>query len=197
MSKQYVALTGGIGSGKSLAAQFLREMDYPVFSCDELYKEVVQSSEYIQKLKILFPTAVQDGKVNRKTLSEIVFNDEERLKQLNSLAHPLIMDLLLQKMKACSEGLVFAEVPLLFEGNFEKLFDRVIYIARDKSQRVQAVLQRDGLSVEDVEKRIQRQFDGDTVSGQERLKKCNAIVIYNNGDKESLKEKILETLPSL
>ena len=54
MSKQYVALTGGIGSGKSLAAQFLREMDYPVFSCDEVYKEVVQSSEYIQKLKILF-----------------------------------------------------------------------------------------------------------------------------------------------
>ena len=197
MSKLYVALTGGIGSGKSLAAQFLREMNYPVFSCDELYKEVVQSSEYIQKLKILFPAAVQDGKVNRKILSEIVFNDEERLKELNSLAHPLIMDLLLQKMKACSEGLVFAEVPLLFEGNFEKLFDRVIYIARDKLQRVQAVLQRDGLSVEDVEKRIQRQFDGDTASGQERLKKCNAIVIYNNGNKESLKEKILETLPSL
>ena len=196
MSKQYVALTGGIGSGKSLVAQFLREMNYPVFSCDELYKEVVESDEYIQKLKILFPAAVQDGKVNRKILSEIVFNDEECLKQLNSLAHPLIMDLLLQKMKACSEGLVFAEVPLLFEGSFENLFDRVIYIARDKTQRVQAVLQRDGLSVEDVEKRIQRQFDGDTVSGQERLKKCNAIVIYNNGNKESLKEKILETLPS-
>ena len=197
MSKQYVALTGGIGSGKSLAAQFLREMRYPVFSCDELYKEVIESDEYIQKLKILFPTAVQDGKVNRKILSEIVFNDEERLKQLNSLAHPLIMDLLMEKMKACDERLAFAEVPLLFEGNFENLFDRVIYIARDKTQRMQAVLRRDGLSVEDIEKRIQRQFDGDTVSGQERLKKCNAIVIYNNGDKEGLKEKILETLPSL
>ena len=197
MSKLYVALTGGIGSGKSLVAHFLREMGYPVFSCDELYKEVIESDEYIQKLKILFPTAVQDVKVNRKILSEIVFNDEERLKQLSALAHPLIMDLLMEKMKACGEHLAFAEVPLLFEGNFENLFDKVIYIARDKTQRVQAVLQRDGLSAEDVEKRIQRQFDGDTVSGQERLKKCNAIVIYNNGDKESLKEKILETLPSL
>ena len=197
MSKQYVALTGGIGSGKSLVAHFLREMGYPVFSCDELYKEVIESDEYIQKLKILFPTAVQDGKVDRKTLSEIVFNDEDQLEQLNSLAHPLIMDLLMKKMKVCDERLAFAEVPLLFEGNFENLFDKVIYIARDKTQRVQAVLQRDGLSVEDIEKRIQRQFDGDTVSGQERLKKCNAIVIYNNGDKESLKEKILETLPSL
>ena len=197
MSKQYVALTGGIGSGKSLVAHFLREMGYPVFSCDELYKEVIESDEYIQKLKILFPTAVQDGKVDRKTLSEVVFNDEDQLERLNSLAHPLIMDLLMKKMKACGERLAFAEVPLLFEGNFENLFDKVIYIARDKTQRVQAVLQRDGLSVEDVEKRIQCQFDGDTVSGQERLKKSNAIVIYNNGDKESLKEKILETLPSL
>jgi dephospho-CoA kinase len=194
MSKLYVALTGGIGSGKSLAAQFLHEMNYPVFSCDELYKEVVQSDEYIQKLKSVFPTAVQDGKVERKILGEIVFNDEERLKQLNTLAHPLIMDLLMQKMKACDGNLVFAEVPLLFEGNFENLFDRVIYIARDRTQRAQAVLQRDGLSVEDIEKRIQRQFDGDTIVGQERLKKCNAIIIYNNGDKEGLKDKILETL---
>ena len=197
MSKQYVALTGGIGSGKSLAAHFLREMNYPVFSCDELYKEVVLSNEYIQKLKILFPTAVQDGKVDRKTLSKIVFNDEDQLERLNSLAHPLIMDLLMEKMKACGERLAFAEVPLLFEGNFENLFDKVIYIARDKTQRVQAVLQRDGLSAEDVEKRIQCQFDADSISGQERLKKCNAIVIYNNGDKEGLKEKILETLLSL
>ena len=197
MSKLYVALTGGIGSGKSLAAQFLREMNYPVFSCDELYKEVVQSDEYIQKLKSVFPTAVQNEKVDRKALSKIVFNDEESLKQLNALAHPLIMDLLMQKMKACNGDLVFAEVPLLFEGNFEKLFDKVIYIARDKSQRVQAVLERDGLSVEDVEKRIQRQFDGETIAGQERLKNCNAIVVYNNGDKERLKGKILEAVSLL
>ncbi|MBO5736682.1 MAG: dephospho-CoA kinase [Clostridia bacterium] len=194
MAKTHIAITGGIGSGKSLVLQFLREWNYPVFSCDELYKQVILSPEYIEKIEKLFPSTINDGKIDRKILSEIVFNNEENLKQLNALAHPLIMDLLMKNMKATECELAFAEVPLLFEGNFEKLFDKVVYIARDKNERIDAILKRDGISQAAAEKRILNQFDGMSEEGQLRLKNCNANIITNDGSIEGLKSKILQLL---
>lgn len=197
MAKIYVAITGGIGSGKSLVLQFLREMKFPVFSCDELYKQVIVSKEYIEKIEKLFPNAIKAGQIDRAKLSEIVFSDEEKRKQLNSLAHPLIIDLLLQNMKEAEGDIAFAEVPLLFEGNFENLFDNVIYITRERSQRVAAILQRDNISIEEAEKRIASQFDGTTEEGQKRLKNCNAKIIFNDKSKEELKREIFEIISHL
>ena len=74
--KKLVAITGGIGSGKSLALQFLRELNYPVFSCDEIYKEVIVSKEYIELLEKSFPNVVKNGQVDRTALAETVFNNE-------------------------------------------------------------------------------------------------------------------------
>ncbi len=197
MAKIHVAITGGIGSGKSLALQFLREEKYPVFSCDELYKQVITSKEYIKKIEKLFPIAITAGQIDRAKLSEIVFNDEEKRRQLNSLAHPLIMDLLLRNMKEAESDIAFAEVPLLFEGNFENLFDKVIYITREKDQRIAAILQRDGISIDEAKKRIGSQFDGESEEGQKRLKNCNTKIIFNNKSKEELKREILELISHL
>ena len=197
MAKRYVAITGGIGSGKSLVLQFLRELDYPVFSCDELYKQVIESAAYIKQIETFFPRAVKDGHIDRKALGKIVFEDEEELKKLNSLAHPLIMDLLMENMKKAKGDIAFAEVPLLFEGNFEKLFDGVIYIARDKNIRLASILERDGLSPEEAERRIVNQFDGLSDEGQKRLKNCDAKIIWNNGSMDELHQKILKVLSVL
>ena len=197
MAKKYIAITGGIGSGKSLALQFLRELNYPAFSCDELYKEVISSEKYIKEIEKLFPTAVVNGQVNRAALCEIVFNNEENRMQLNNLAHPLIMDLLFKNMQASKGELAFAEVPLLFEGNFENLFDKVIYISRDKEQRTVAVTQRDKCRRDEVEKRICSQFDAVSVEGEKRLKNCNATIIYNNTTKEDLKKEILNFIKKM
>ena len=197
MAKVYVAVTGGIGSGKSLVLQFLQKLNYPVFSCDELYKQVIQSEAYVKTLQCFFPEAVESGKVDRQRLSKIVFQDQEKLKQLNALAHPLIMDLLMSKMKEVDGDIVFAEVPLLFEGNFEKLFQHVIYITRDKQERIASILMRDGISINEAEKRIASQFDGTSEEGQKRLKACNAKIILNNGSIEEIEGKILEILNTL
>ena len=192
MAKTYIAITGGIGSGKSLALQFLRELNYPVFSCDELYKQVITSNEYIKQVGKLFPNAIENEQINRSALAEIVFNNQEKLKQLNNLAHPLIMNLLMKNMATAEGEVVFAEVPLLFEGNFENLFDKVIYIARDKNQRIHSILNRDGISKEEAEKRILNQFDGMSEEGQKRLKNCNAHIIINDGTIDEIRSKILE-----
>lgn len=195
MRKIKVAISGGIGSGKSVALYSLQILGYPTFSCDEIYKEVISSSEYIQKIKKLFPKAVMHDTIDRKILSQIVFNDSKKLEELNNVAHPLIMQTLLQRMDDCNAKIVFAEVPLLFEGNFENLFDRVIYIERDFHARLQNICLRDNLSKEEALKRIEAQFNPHDEKGRQRLKECNAYIIKNNKSVDEL-EKELEKIIS-
>lgn len=194
MPKIKVAITGGIGSGKSLAAKFLCEQNYPVFSCDEIYKDVIQSNEYLSQMKDCFPSVIIDGRVDRAALSKVVFNNEKERERLNKIAHPMIMKKLLQYMDEAEGGIVFAEVPLLFEGNFENLFDKVIYIFRDRQLRIESVIKRDGLSVEEIEKRIQSQFSPDSEEGKNRLNQNKIACIENNSSIDELKNKIFSYL---
>ena len=112
-------------------------------------------------------------------------------------SHPMIMDLLMQKMKEAEGDVAFAEVPLLFEGNFEKLFHKVVFVRRNKTERILAVENRDGLQIEHIKKRIEAQFDGESAEGQQRLNDCNAHILDNNGTPQDLKEKILDFLDDL
>lgn len=192
-----IAITGGIGSGKSMAGTLIREMGYPVFSCDEIYKEVLHSPEYIKKMEAYFPTAVTNGEIDRAKLAEIVFHDEGKRRTLNGLAHPLVMQKLRKEMDGCGNSLVFAEVPLLFEGNFEGEFDCVLVIERELSVRVQAVQERDHLEADAVKSRIQTQFDYHSKEGQTRIKNCNAHVIYNNGSIKAFSKKLIAFIQSL
>ena len=160
---QKIAITGGIGSGKSCVLEEIKKHGYEGFSCDEIYKEVIRQKEYVEKIKDVFPSVVKNGKdgegIDRKELSRIVFQDEGALKQLNEIAHPLIMSALERKMNAAQGEYVFAEVPLLFEGNYQDIFDRVIVVLRDKKLRVEAIVRRDGVETREAELRIERQFD--------------------------------------
>ena len=186
--KKLIAITGGIGSGKSSAAQFLSEMGYPVFSCDNIYREVILLPSYIEKVNTLFPECVINGIIDKKVLSKIVFNDTTKLALLNGIAHPLIMDKLFEKMQACKEDIVFAEVPLLFEGNYENKFNLVIVIIRKIESRIYSIMSRDNTTREEALNRIGSQFDYE--NDKERLKSCNAIIIENNSTIEELKTKI-------
>ena len=186
--KKIIAITGGIGSGKSSAAKFLSEMGYPVFSCDEIYQEVILSLDYIEKVTNLFPECIVNGRIDKKILAQIVFTDKSKLTRLNGIAHPLIMEKLFEKMYNCNQELVFAEVPLLFEGNYEDKFDSVIVIMRNKEKRIQSIISRDGITREQALDRINAQFDYD--NSNERFKNCNAILIENNGTIVELKTQI-------
>ena len=161
-----VAVTGGIGSGKSLAMQYFAKIGYPVFSCDEIYKTVIQTQSYIEQVAKIFPEVLVNGSIDRGRLAKLVFNDSLKLKQLNAIAHPMIMQNLLGHMDKCTEPFVFAEVPLLFEGNFEGLFDKVIYLYRNDQSRITDVTRRDGISETDVLKRMAAQFNPNSVEGK-------------------------------
>lgn len=190
LNKAKIAITGGIGSGKSQAAKFIKALGFSVFSCDEIYKNVILSREYIEQVEKAFPESVVNKQIDKKILADIVFNDAQRRQTLNNIAHPLIMERLFRDMDDAPTELVFAEVPLLFEGNYQELFDFVIVIERDIAKRIESVKTRDGLSDEQILNRIQSQFDYSKIKETEYFKNGKIIEIDNNGGVEDLNEKL-------
>lgn len=184
-----VAITGGIGSGKSAVLDFIAELGYPVFSCDEIYKEVIVSQEYVKEMEKIFPDAINDGIIDRKVLGALVFNNANAREQLNRIAHPLIMKKLNISMENAEKSISFAEVPLLFEGGLEKNFDFIIVVMRDFQERIIAVQKRDGLTEEDFIKRTQAQFNYNDIHNQAYLKTLPVYIIENRGNLNYLKEQ--------
>lgn len=195
--RKKIAVTGGIGSGKSTIVKILREMGYPVFSCDEIYADLRENAVYLQKLSETFPQAVVNGRLDKKRLSSIVFNDSKQRERLNDLSHPIIMQTLFDLMNSQSEPLVFAEVPLLFENGFEKDFNAVIVIRRNLNGRINAICQRDSLSRGEALQRIRAQFDYDDLDNQNYLRSINAYFIQNDGSKSDLQKKVTDMLKTL
>lgn len=182
MTRNKIAVTGGLGSGKSAFCGILREMDYPVFSCDAINRELWQDPKYLTDLAGLFPDCLTEGLPDKKKLSRKAFSDESAREALNAFAHPRIMRRLIDRMDQC-RGTVFAEVPLLFEGGYETLFDAVIALRRKQEDRLSAVYERDGLARQDALARMDRQFD------PARLEEKHCLIVENDGDLAALRRK--------
>ena len=100
-----IAITGGIGSGKTTVVQILNEMGYTTFSCDGLYQEIIRRKSYVLEIEKRFPQAVVNGRIDRAKLAQIIFYDEGKRKELNQIAHPLIMQELLKRNEDLQEDI--------------------------------------------------------------------------------------------
>jgi dephospho-CoA kinase len=192
-----VAITGGIGSGKSTVAKYIAELGHAVFSCDEIYKELYDSPIFQGELMLAFPDCVKNGRVDKGLLSQKVFSDSLALQKLNTLSHPRIMSCLYEKMSKVSEPIAFAEVPLLFEGGLEQDFDYVIVVLRNIERRIAAILERDGVDRTAALARIQKQWDYDLPQNRIRFKEKKFFIIENDADIQCLQQAIERTLSHL
>ncbi len=182
-----IAITGGIGSGKSTVAEIIANQGFTVISCDEIYNNLLQSKDFLNRLYEEFGNVLaDDGNLDKKKLSEIVFSDKEKLKRLNELTHPAIMNEAIKRMSG--KGIFFCEVPLLFECGYEKLFDKIIVVLRDASERVSAIVNRDKIEEKEAYSRINSQID------YEKLQFEKYYVIHNNCGLIGLKEKTIKLL---
>lgn len=185
-----IAVTGGIGSGKSCVLKIIAEEGFATLSCDEEYAELLRDKNFCKYIsENMGGGYLTGGTLNKEKLKKEVFLCPEKLKELNGLTHPKIMQRLLQKAE--SESIAFCEVPLLFENGFEKLFDGVIVVMREKSQRISAVVKRDNISEKDVLLRINSQFDYDNCDF------AKYYVIHNDSNLEDLRQKTLEILQKI
>lgn len=188
-----VAITGGIGSGKSTVSNLIKEMGGTVYSCDAICGEIYKNQVFLRRLKKLFPTAIRGKillKADKKEISKLTFNCKENNDKLKALLHPLIMKKLLKELNS-KKGVVFAEVPLLFEGGLENLFERVIVVKRELEKRYVSLKTRSNLERDEVSKIMASQVD------YESLDLSKFIVLQNDGSIDELREKIKTILESI
>ena len=154
-----IALTGSIGMGKSTVAQMFERAGIPVFDADAAVRRLQgPSGALLEKISEHFPGTVRCGTLDRDALAHIVLNDRAKLAELEQLVHPAVRDAREEFVEAHrdSEALVF-EIPLLFETDGEKEFDKVVVVSAPAGVQRARVLERTGMSIEKLESILRRQ----------------------------------------
>lgn len=142
-NKRLIAITGGIGSGKSVVLSVLKKYG-DVLSCDEINAEMLSDPDYLLILKKIFPVAFSPD-FDKKKLSEIIFSSEKERAKLNAVAHPEIMRRLKKYVDQSKKELIFVEVPLLAGTDFEKFFSEIVVVNSDDKTRQKRIEERDGV----------------------------------------------------
>ena len=181
-----IGLTGGIGSGKSTVAKVFETLGIPVYYADDAAKRLMNTSQELKATLIShFGEATYvSGELDRKHLASIVFNNKEKLDLLNSLIHPVTIQDADEWMNRQSAPYSIKEAALLFESGATEKLDYVIGVYAPQHLRIQRVMQRDGLSTDEVLKRISRQIDEEM-----KMKLCNFVI--RNSDRELVLPQIL------
>ncbi len=184
-NKMKIAVTGVIGSGKSTVMKYLKSLGHSCFDCDEYVHKILQREDVILEVSKHFD-CLENGKICRKKLGEIVFNDQEKLNVLNSIIHPIVIDKVVSLKSP-----IFVDVPLLYETNMEKYFDLVIAVLSSEEVLVRRLKERNNLDENQAKKRINLQIN------QEIKKSLANYVIINNDTLSSLYKKIDEILEEI
>ena len=153
------ALTGGIASGKSTVCSLLRIHGFEVVDADAIAKTSLESLKE-EVVKLFGKEILHNGAIDRKRLADIIFSSKEKREALNALMHPLIRETITKKAELLDEkGYPFIlDIPLLFEsGGYESKMRVVVYTP--KETQLQRLVNREGLSFEDAQKRIDSQMD--------------------------------------
>ncbi|MCU7829055.1 MAG: dephospho-CoA kinase [Candidatus Thiodiazotropha sp. (ex Myrtea sp. 'scaly one' KF741663)] len=178
-----VALTGGIGSGKSAVSHHLESLGVPVIDADRLaHKMVEPNSPALEEIQSAFGHHLIDtqGRLDRATLREIVFDNPSERKRLEAILHPRIKKAMEDWLKVQSAPYAILVIPLLFETSQMTLADRVLLVDSDESLQIKRVSERDGLSREQITQILDAQVDRRT-----RLSGADDI-IDNNGNLDDL-----------
>jgi len=161
-----VAITGGIGSGKSIVCKILETLGYPVYYSDKRAKILIDTSPSIKKtLKELYGQDIYlKEHINKKKLADIIFKSKKELTKVNSIVHPEVENDF-KKWTAEQKGnIVFKESAIIFESHLENLFDYIICISADTETRIQRVIKRESCTRDSITERIDNQLSQRTVS---------------------------------
>jgi len=178
-----LGLTGSIGMGKSTTAQMFRDEDIRVHDADKTVHQLYEN-EAVGPLQDLFPSAIVDGRVDRKALGRLVLGKPDKLRSLEQIIHPMVWEKeqeFLKYSRAQNASLVVLDIPLLFETGGEKRVDAVLVVTADEEIQKQRVLEREDMNEEkfaailkqqvpDSEKRQKADFIIDTGLGMEHAR---------------------------
>ncbi len=174
-----VGITGGIGSGKSVVAKIFEILGIPVYNSDIEAKKIITTNKEIKSLyiKLFGEKAFIDGILNRTYVAGKLFNNKKLIEQIQSTLHPLVHEDFNKWSKNQASEIVMNESALLFESGGNKFMNEIIMIAAPEDLRIKRVMQRDGITKEEVLSRIQNQWDDEI-----KLQNSNYHIISNDKD---------------
>ena len=188
-----IGLTGSIASGKSTIAGMLKEMGLPIVDADLVARQVVEvGSPTLAKIAeafgedILLPT----GEMDRAKVGALIFNDEQKRHQLNSITHPAIRaEMIRQRDAYVSEGKhVVMDIPLLFESKLQHFVEKILVVTVSPEVQLQRLMARNGLTIEEAQARIASQLPL-----KEKEDGADAV-IYNNGSFDESKQQLIDIM---
>jgi len=182
-----VGLTGGIGSGKSTVADIFSVLGIPVFNADLVTRQLMEDDEILRtSIKKEFgEEAYINNTLNRKYLASIVFNDAFQLEKLNAITHPAVIDAAQKWMQQQTTAYVIKEAALMFESASAAGVDLIIGVYAPKHIRIKRVMDRDGVTRQDVLARIDKQIDEEI-----KMKLCDFVLV--NDEQQLLIPQVLE-----
>ena len=194
-----IGLTGGIGTGKSTVSQILRDKGFSVIDLDVISHKVIEFPSVVEKIVKNFGKEVlennennNDGNrtVSREKLGKIIFSNREKRFTLNSIMHPEILRIMHKKILECESKnekenkIIFVEIQLLFEVQWEKEFDYILLVAAKRDIQVRRVLERDKRSEKEAWDIINSQMSLDEKRGK------SDFVIENDGNIDDLNREV-------
>lgn len=168
-----IGLTGGIGSGKTMVAEYIKSLGIPVYIADDEARKLMDTDKVVQAISTEFGKEILDNEtLNREKIAQIVFNNSEMLQKLNSIVHPEVkkhFDKWVEKHK--NHPFVVKEAAILFESGSNNYCDAVVTITSPLETRLQRVMKRDKTDRESVLKRMQNQW-----TDEQRIAKSDYVI---------------------
>lgn len=186
-----IGLTGGIGTGKSTVSKMMRGHDWVIVDADVIARQVVEPHEpaFEAIVKAFGDDVVSEetGTLDRETLGQLVFNDQEKRDLLNSIVHPAVREAMAMEAEEAKDygaEVVVMDIPLLIESDLFHLVERTVLVYAPEELQIQRVMERNGLSEEDVRARLRAQLPID-----EKKQRVDDV-IDNSGSIEELEAEV-------
>ena len=184
-NSRYYSITGGFSSGKSTVLNIISELGYRTYSLDKIYNDLfINNKNMLKEINKAFNT------VSKDELKKIVFNSKEKNDLLKEITHKYVMKELFNLIETNKDKICFVEAPLLFEGGFQKCFDKIIGVSESK-EVLNTLLKNKGFSIDDYNIRNKSQLDK-----IEKIKRSD-YVINNDKDLDNLKQQTINLLKVL
>jgi len=187
-----VGVTGAIGAGKTFVSSIFEKLGFPVFNSDIEAKKCMQSDMYlIEQIKVIFGDKVYENNILQKDiLSEIIFNDNEKLKSLNHLIHPVVSKNFMNWCELQNSDIIIKEAAILFESGSNDFLDKIICVSAEEEIRIKRVMLRDKCDKNRVLSVMSKQMT------QKEKEKLSDFIIIND-DKKLLLPQIVDVITKI
>jgi len=190
-----VALTGGIGSGKSTVGQIFAQLGATVIDSDQLARDVIErgSIGFNEVVAKFGDEILKNGEIDRQILASLIFKDPAKRSELEQITHPLIRNAFAKVVSsALPDSIIINQIPLLVESNHDYKFDHIITVSASESIRSERLIKR-GLTNEQIKQRMQAQ-----ATDQMREDIADSVIVNEKSEQEVTDqvEKIWEQLLS-